>query len=190
MTPVGINRLRQYKLQGHSQGYISLVIISCDRQHQLSAHTVRNSAMTPTTLFLLVIPLLGTISVACSRSITLTSAQLQPQVKMQKLRDEGKMQIYAHAADDCGEAYRWCIESGHYSRRLCVRGLEECVPVSAQLQRQVKLQELYNNEKHKIQAHAAQSDCDGAFRFCMEHYDIGFCFQGLQLCPYNTNYNK
>jgi hypothetical protein len=118
------------------------------------------------------------------------SAQLQPQVKMQKVRDEGKMQIHAHAANDCGEAYRWCIESGYYSQHFCVRGLEECVPVSAQLQPQVKMQELYNNEQHKIQAHAAQSDCDGAFRFCMEHYDIGFCFQGLQLCPYNTNYNK
>ena len=138
--------------------------------------------MISTTLFLLVIPLLGAVSVVSSRSIVPAYTQLQPQVQMQK---NGVYKTQAHSADDCRGAFTWCIESGHYSHRFCLQGLQECIPVSAQLQPQVQIQEVYN-EWRKIQAHAAQSDCGGAFRLCIESgmYSVDFCFQGLQLCPY------
>ena len=86
--------------------------------------------MTPTTLFLLVVALLGVVSEASSRSIfpALAWTQSQPQVKVQKLYNEHQIQ-----ADDCGEAFVWCVNSGRYSHRLCLRGLEKCIPVLAQL---------------------------------------------------------
>lgn len=98
--------------------------------------------MTPTTLFLLVVPLLGVVSIASSRSIVPVRGQSQPQVKIQeKLYNEHEIQ--AHSAN-CGEAFVWCLNSGQYSPRFCVQGLEECIPVLAQLQAQVKIQNEHN----------------------------------------------
>lgn len=96
--------------------------------------------MTPTTLFLSVMALLGAVSVASSRP---ASIQSQPQVKLQENiyhGNEYEYEIQAHSADDCGEAFNWCLNSGHYSTRFCLQGLEECIPALAQLQQQEKIQ--------------------------------------------------